>query len=443
MYKQPGTRVNMGEPWVEAASACFERGAVSLLPRPVSSFFVCEKEKLLYSPIAKCACTSVKSLMIELSDLPHSQCILDNGVHLVTDAFITGIRLKDFDMESVRNILSGDEYYKFAVVREPVRRIVSAYTEKFLLNRRDSGNLIHTRDVLQTIRNSSRPDIEEGITFREFVEYLTDSDPLSLDPHWMPQYMFLAGVNQYDEVFTVEQLDRLANRLSERTGKEIRLGKHNVGIESETTAHQATTGRFVDVLPIELDKEERVSSKDFLDLELVAALEQYYEKDVSLYHSATTGLTNYIPATVDLDAPVERPEETVLNTAPDIAVHLNLYTKGFFALNTQGQGNLPVIISNTSRYPIDFSSFSACGLKYEVRDHDANTLFSSEKQLVNPGQVAPEGIEIVTLKIEIPESLWTSVDNMVISMHLTEDFLVADLSPLHVAIAQLVSFPSS
>ncbi|MCB1845078.1 MAG: sulfotransferase family protein [Halioglobus sp.] len=427
--------VDPDEPWVRAVSALLEPGSVSSLPWPLKALFVCQKEKLLYAPITKCACTSIKQLMVELSDIEHKELVLEQGVHRVTDAFITGAKLKDYDADTVQAIIEGDEYYKFAVVRDPVRRIVSAYTEMFFLNRLNEGNLVHILGPVRDITRRSEPDLHAGVTFRSFVEYLTESEPSRLDPHWVPQHLVLRGVNRYDAVFSMDNLSDLVSKLSEITGKDIQLSRQNIGV-SNVAADVKQPGRLVDVVPCELDSINDISAEDFMAPDLVAALERYYQEDAVIYRDAQSGLEDYAHSVVlpsiagDTDAP--------LRGANQIARFVNLYSKGFFALDEDGNGSISVSVVNTSAYALDFTTLSACAFIVEFKDIEGSVLGPPVTHALAPEIIRAHGMQMANVDLFLEPALIKQASTATLSLRFHREFYVEDIVPLHVALATRV-----
>ena len=434
--------VDTNEPWVKAVSEHLPLGRVSKVPRPAASFFVCNKEKLLYAPIAKCGCTSLKTLMVELSALEHEDLILQHGVHRVTDVFITGAQLKDQDSAAVESILHGDEYFKFSVVRDPVRRIVSAYTEKFLVNRHNAANTVHTIDPIRQARCQSKPDLDRGITFREFVHYLVQSQPHRLDSHWAPQTLYLRGVSRYDAIFTMEQMDELANRLSAITGKGITLGKRNASVAPKA-GQSATHGRYADTLPCDIDTTDQLSAEDFMAPDLVGLLESFYREDLALYQAAQAGLGGYEPPALLAESFEEEHPEVPLTGAPEIARFVSIYTKGFFLFNSEGEALVNAIIINTGKYRLDFDALPSCFVVYEIRDQDAQLVHPPAAQQIRIGIVEPGGNASVSLEMKLPKDLIESAASATLSLRFGDEFFVVDDSPLHVAVAVRAGTPGS
>jgi len=444
LLSRPGRKLRLDEPWAKTAAEYFALGAPTALPAPLKTFFLCENHKLLYAPIAKCGCTTLKRLMVELSALPNSEIILQNDVHRVTDAFSTGAQLKDHDFETVRKLVQSEEYYKFAVIREPVSRIISAYTEKFLLNRLEPRNLDHTLDVFRTVRNESTPNIGNGISFRQFAEYLLASDPTRLDPHWAPQAAFLAGVDKYNDVFTMEQFNDLSARLSELTGQTIKLGKHNTSLRHEADDLAINSGRYADIVPGEMDDVSKITANDFMAPDLVVKLHDYYKEDLEIYRSSLSGARTYQPRPVSLNQVRAKSDKvTVLTTAPDIARFVSLYSKGFFGLDNNGCGQVRVIISNHSKHTLDFESLPSSALIYNIRNRSKKLKAAPQSQVIDIGPLKPFASRAIMLEFDIPKKYRKGINSLAISLRIGDSFLVEDLAPLHITSVQFAGFSGS
>nr|WP_241262732.1 sulfotransferase family 2 domain-containing protein [Parahaliea mediterranea] len=242
---------------------------------------VSESQRLLYVPIAKCACTTLKTLMIELADIPHRELASLMGVHWVTDRFNTGVQLKDKPMAAAREILASQDYFKFTVVRDPVERILSAYLEKFVYKRHNPRNLLHTRPVLEQVQQSADIDIERGITFEEFVAHITQCSPHDLDSHWRPQYLYIKGVPHFHGIYRLEHIDQLASDLGEHLGRGITLDHQNRTEKSTSMLDGAAR-----MLPGDIEAAGSIDPASLLDETIRDRLASYYSEDVQLYHQA-------------------------------------------------------------------------------------------------------------------------------------------------------------
>ncbi len=176
---------------------------------PFRAMMVDERHRLLYIPVAKCACTSLKSMMVKLAGIEQPETAILLDVHRVTDRFNTGALLKDKPIELARAILAAEDYTKFTVMRDPLERLVSAYMEKFVYNRRLRQNRLHIRPVLRAVRGGETVAADPGISFREFVTYILARDPYDLNPHWRPQHLYFLGVPHLTRVFRLENIEAL------------------------------------------------------------------------------------------------------------------------------------------------------------------------------------------------------------------------------------------
>ncbi|MEM9146716.1 MAG: sulfotransferase family 2 domain-containing protein [Pseudomonadota bacterium] len=239
--------------------------------------------RLVYLPIAKNACTSLKTLMVELSDLPGPRrAEIARDVHRITDDEETGLQLKDLDEATARALLAEDGILRFAVLRNPADRLVSAYVEKFVVRR--ARKRIATAPVLAAVRGVASPtdrDFAEGIRFREFLEHVLSADRTELDPHWRDQtdsFVHFPATHLY----AIEDLDLLAEDLAAHLGAPVRIGRHNRARRAETHTLPGAAER----MPADLPDPERLSPQSFLDAANLARLRHRFAADQMLYDAA-------------------------------------------------------------------------------------------------------------------------------------------------------------
>ena len=248
---------------------------------PYDSIMVSEQEKLLYIPVAKCACTSLKSMIVQLAGIEKPEMAIELGVHLITDTFNTGVQLKDKPIDLARDILASDQYFKFGVIRNPFERLVSAYLEKFVYQRTTERNLLHTEEIVREVGDSAGFDPRTGINFDQFVEYIFRQDPYDLDPHWRPQYLYFLGVKHISRIFRLENIAQLEQQLRQRVGIEIQLGHENATSKSEIVLPAAS-----ELSAAELEKQGAIHPDSFLSSRHVEAIREYYREDFELYRTA-------------------------------------------------------------------------------------------------------------------------------------------------------------
>ena len=266
---------------IAEASKLWPRGQSNTLKWPYSTMMVSQEHRLFYIPIAKCACTSLKCMMIELAAIDHYEQAIKLGVHLVTDRFNTGVQLKDQPMDVAREILASEEYLKFSVVREPYERLVSAFLEKFVYNREHPRNLLHTRQIIAQVQGSDEIDLHKGISFDDFISVILRQDSWDLDPHWRPQYLYMRGVPHLDRVFRIEDLGDIADYLREKRNLQVELAHRNrISKSSEVLA--AASSCTAD----QLDEAGAISPESFLSSPHAQAIREYFREDFALYEAA-------------------------------------------------------------------------------------------------------------------------------------------------------------
>lgn len=252
---------------------------------PLAQVFVSQRSRVLYCPIGKVACTFLKRQMVRISDVAHADTIIDH-VHALTDTIITGLQLSDYPQQEARAFIDAPDYFRFAVLRNPRDRLLSAYIEKFVIGRTNTGNIRHTREVVakvQGIDGATEPDFDRGITFRQFVSTVTGSNPARLDPHWRPQTQYLAGI-RYDRLFRIEDIDSVIDMLEERSGRTLPRQAQNVtGSGNGTPRHGAA-----DLLPADILALPRISGDSFFDDATDQAIAYFFAEDFVLLDQIAT-----------------------------------------------------------------------------------------------------------------------------------------------------------
>ena len=185
-----------------------------------------ERYKLFYIATPKVACTTLKwwfaalegysKVIRSATDSTESDpdLIIHDTFHKVAPN-ITGLLPK-----SLLEVLSADSYFRFAVVRNPYKRIFSAWQSKLLLQEPLQIGPYVTCDFFnKKIENSD--DVAES--FEGFLEHLaTQETPTYWDHHWTPQAALLRpDLINYSQLVQIEQVDELSKALADRLGAYI------------------------------------------------------------------------------------------------------------------------------------------------------------------------------------------------------------------------------
>lgn len=251
---------------------------------PNDQMFVVENRRILFQPIAKNACTSLKTLMVELSDHPDRAAILRN-VHTGTDDGRTGLLLRDHDEDRARSFFAAPGFFRFTVLRAPLDRLLSAYVEKFVVNRAEPYQHYATGPVVATVQGretAAEADHATGITFRQFAEHVIAQPLHGLDPHWRPQIDYLTSLG-FDHLYTIADLDLLARDLGAHLGRTVDIGHKNRSRETRLVHEPGAADR----LPREIEQRVKgLDSDSFYDADLRAKVAAFFAADHTLHAAA-------------------------------------------------------------------------------------------------------------------------------------------------------------
>lgn len=224
---------------------------------------VSKKYKFICFWNAKCACGTIKTWFLNLHDVfeweysPHSEV----SKHTPN---ITKNQLSDYD-----------DYYKFIVVRNPWKRLVSYYKNKKIIMRHKNINF----DI-----DRSRPINSGDMSFKELVNFisLSDSHIYTREDHIANQYYGLENI-KFDKVVKLENIHNDMNVVK----NELNLP---LNFNFKTTFHQppspvSDTKQYVyDIRPLDFNKEDLPSYEYFYNDELKSIVKQSYIDDVSNFN---------------------------------------------------------------------------------------------------------------------------------------------------------------
>ena len=143
------------------------------------------------------------------------------------------------------------EAFRFSFVRDPVRRLESAYLYKVVRHRSYPG-----RAKLQRILGVPEgPD--NDLTLDQFMAALEMQDPARMDVHWRPQHLNLMhGLIEYDLVGRLETFAADVARIREATGMP------DVQIEPQHVSKRPVAG-LLDDRPDLLRRVADIYARDF------------------------------------------------------------------------------------------------------------------------------------------------------------------------------------
>ena len=176
----------------------------------LSNVIVDDRHKLLFCDIPKVGSTSWKVTIALLTGQVLKRDILHKNYLAVHSPYYMAqlglYTLNSAHPKLIRKKLK--RYYKFLVVRHPLDRLVSAYTDKFLNQDGYKDWYENMKIIIKARYRDDDADQNATITFREFLNYAADSDSIR-DRHWL-SYQYLCGpcVIDYDYVVKVESLEQ-------------------------------------------------------------------------------------------------------------------------------------------------------------------------------------------------------------------------------------------
>ncbi len=266
-----------------------ERRRKNALGWPLTQVFVSRSTRVLYCPIGKVACTFLKRLMVQVSEVGHPALLLQN-VHGLTDHIRTGLQLGDYPEATAQALMADPGMFKFAVLRSPRDRLLSAYIEKFVIERHSPGNLFHTLPVItaaQRRQGHATVDPDLGISFRQFICEITAVPSHKLDPHWRPQVDYLQGLS-YDRIYSFDQINDVVDMLEQRSG--VTLPRQPANVTGSGTG-LASHPNAPDLLPRDIMALPKLDKACFFDNTLEAMVTDYFGADEALLRATTNEVT--------------------------------------------------------------------------------------------------------------------------------------------------------
>jgi len=188
--------------------------------------YLSEQYKLLYIATPKVACTSLKwwfaalegysKALSEFKDSGESDpdLVIHDSFHKVAP------HVADLGPEELTPALVSTDYFRFAVVRNPYKRIFSAWQSKLLLREPIQSRLYLEYDFFRYPIKTVE-DIRSS--FEAFLEHLAFKEaPEFLDLHWTPQVDLLRpDLISYTKLSQIENVRELSQALEEHLGPHI------------------------------------------------------------------------------------------------------------------------------------------------------------------------------------------------------------------------------
>ncbi len=219
-------------------------------PHFYKQFLVNREHRFIYCYVPKVACSSLKLWFLRVAGI--AVPLNAQEAHAFLDK---NFSLAAMSSAQADELLRSSDYYRFAFIRNPRARLVSAYLDKIVeandpgpcvMKQFQKGRPWQLRKRLRyewlKIKTGSGVDRQQGMTFREFVHLVARQSPQQLDPHWRPQTQILGDVPM-DFVGLMEHMTEDFAHVCQQLGLENDLRMTN---RSRTRAYEGPRKCYAD-----------------------------------------------------------------------------------------------------------------------------------------------------------------------------------------------------
>lgn len=202
---------------------------------------ICKTSKTVYYPAPKSASSTLREIFFEIENGYRFKRFLING-HEMSLFWLYG------HGEPFKPVKLPPGYEAFAVIRDPIGRFLSFYNWGVIDNRCGFDH-----------------PVEINAFVADFKTYLNMSPKIGF--HLSPQHLFIGrDLSFYSRIFRTENLAELGSYLSQRSGRDIHVGKVN---------GSSTRVCSKDLTPDSRKRLVEIYKEDY------ALLEAYYSPDTS------------------------------------------------------------------------------------------------------------------------------------------------------------------
>lgn len=170
------------------------------------------KQRIAYFPVPKAACTSIKTMFFEIENgVPFKPMQRHGQMFHIHNFYGT----QPFNRQNTGQL---QDFWRFAVYRDPIARFLSCYSNRVLHFRELSSGMLSQQ--AQAAGALPDPDLD---TFVERIELYREFSP-SIRHHVAPQVSFLGREPGYfQRIYLMSELPQLVRDMEARTGRTLHL----------------------------------------------------------------------------------------------------------------------------------------------------------------------------------------------------------------------------
>lgn len=199
---------------------------------------IVDKLNVAYFPAPKVACTSLKYMFYYIENNKEYIPTIRNSIKVHVHGYYPTSPFSRAPMKRIEN------YYKFCVVRDPIKRLISCYANRVLFHKELSEN----RLSVDAIKAGARPNPSIEY-FIENLELYREHSP-SITHHTDLQCKFIGNDPKfYSRIYKMNELEILKDDISEIYGEKLNLphsqtGGPKLGIEEISERSKSKLIRF-------------------------------------------------------------------------------------------------------------------------------------------------------------------------------------------------------
>ncbi len=204
-----------------------------------------------FTETPKVACSTIKTILQKM-ELNNPDLHWENFEDLHDRNFSP--LLKPSQLENLDTFLEGDRLFKFCFSRNPYTRLLSSYIDKVIPPKPEKKYVL-----LALGRNPDQ--LEQKITFAEFVHVISQQKTASMNSHWKLQYYQTFQKNiQYDFIGKIENLKQdlhfVLNKINPDYQRFISNEKRHATNANELLSHYYT--------PTLINNVQKIYEEDFI-----------------------------------------------------------------------------------------------------------------------------------------------------------------------------------